>query len=144
MNAKSFLLGIFLIGNCILMSAQKPTSARDLYDWDAYSSKSTIKKDAISYQALQGVWVAHEGSTIGDTEDAWKSYNHPQILDIRGTKYKKYSAGNYYTFLINKNLLVLYTDAQPDSAYINLLTPTELTVSFRRGDEYVKNVYKKE
>ena len=82
------IIFVFLF-NLSLLKAQKASAARDTYEWNKYySEKSIVKKEAIDFRMLQGIWFAYEGHYFGDDERIWKDYNNPRILEIKGNLYR--------------------------------------------------------
>ena len=135
------LLILFLIKS-LSVSAQQRTPDRDKFDLKAFDASSTLAIDSINSRALQGNWIAYHGRHIGEYDIAW-STGKPKTLQIKGEKYRKTLAGPFYPFEIKKNLIIFYTDEQPDSAYINLITKIELTISFKSGSDFDQYEYKK-
>jgi len=142
-NRLLFLLAI-LSGQFILLSAQDRMPDREKYNWQDFNVSSTADKDSIDYKVIQGNWIAYQGSHIGDYEVAWTTDNKPKSLQIKGDKYRNTLAGDFYPFKLDKNLIIfLFKDNKVDSAYINLLTDKELTISYKRGIDYDQYRYKK-
>jgi hypothetical protein len=145
MKQKCILFILLLSGNFLLLNAQKPeTAARDLYDWKAYDSKgSTVKKEAIDFRMLQGVWYAYEGWYYGDEKKFWKDYNNPHVLEIRGNQIKDGLYGKSRTYTLQENLIRIQSENKLDSAYINLITTEKLTISFKRGEDFENYMFQR-
>ncbi len=139
-----FFLLVILYGQFVLLSAQDRVPDRENYNWQNFSTSSSVIKDSIDYNLLQGNWIAHQGSHIGDYKVDWTSDDTPKSLQIKGDMYRNTLGGDFYPVFLDKNLLIFHCkDSQVDSAYINLITAKELTISFKRGIDYDQYRYKK-
>lgn len=145
MKLKCVVTILLLSGNFFLTRGQGPASAaRDVYDWRAYdNSASTVKKDAIDFRMLQGVWAAYQGWYYGDDEKFWKDYNNPRKFEIRGNQMRTGSYGSFKIYKLKGNLISYETENKIDSAYINLITTNKLTISFKRGKDFEKYMFEK-
>ena len=143
MNKKYLIpLFVFLV-ICLKGNAQNRISARDKFDWKAFDAQSTIVPDSITYQSLQGNWIAYQGKHYSTYEIAWSTGNRPKTLQIKGRKYRKNLAGDFNPFVLKNNLIIFYNGNKADSAYINLITKTALTISFKTGPDFDQYEYKK-
>ena len=139
----TLIMLIFLVC-CGHSLAQKAAAARDVYHWDEFDEKaSSVKKNAIDFRMLQGTWFAYEGWYYGDDKKFWKDYNNPRVFLIKGNLYRGSAYGKAFTYKLSGNLLLLETEEKTDSAYINLLTDTKLTISFKRGEDYESYLFEK-
>ena len=140
-----FFLAIFL-SSMFELVAQDPSQIRDVYDWKTYDPNSSIPCDSISYRLLYGNWITNHFRTAGDsihysigvaiTERTWP-------LEIKGTRYRRTLAGDFYPFEINGNQLVFHSAVTLDTAYINRFTGEELIISFKVRNGYDRFFYKK-
>jgi len=144
MKKRFLILLVILSGQFFLLRAQDRIPDREKYDWQDYNESSMVIEDSIDYDLLQGNWIAYQGSHIGDYEVSWITSDKPKSLQLKGDKYRKTLSGDFYPYLINKNLIVFKSeDNKSDSAYINLITDKELTISFKRGIDFDQYRYKK-
>ena len=139
---------IFLIfilsGQFMVLSAQDRLPERDKYNWQDFSKSSSVEIDSIDYHMIQGNWIAYQGSHIGDYKVAWKTDAKPKSLQIIENKFRDTLTGDFYLFQLDKNLIIFNgKDDEVDSAYINLITDKELSISFKRGINYEQYRYKK-
>ena len=137
---------LILSGMMFVLKAQHhpEAAARDTYNWKAYDNAgSKVKKDAIDFRMIQGVWYAYEGWYFGDEEKFWKDYNHPRIFEIRGNQLRNGSYGLFRTYTMKENLITYQSENKIDSAYINLIADEKLTISFKRGTDYEKYMFQK-
>ncbi|MBN2395761.1 MAG: hypothetical protein JXC36_04770 [Candidatus Atribacteria bacterium] len=142
---KNILLLIVIVsGQFSLVNAQERIPDREKFSWKDFQDNSIVIKDSIDYDLLQGNWISYQGSHIGDYEVHWKTDDKPKTLQIKGDKYRKTLSGDFYPFIIEKNLIVFECeDNQIDSAYLNLITDKELMISFKRGIDFDQYQYKK-
>ncbi len=143
MKTKNTPLILFLLTYNLSINAQDRVTIRDKFNWKEYHANSTVDKDSINYNALQGNWIAYEGCSIGDYIVGWKTDNNPKIIQIKGDTYRKTLAGDFYSFRVDKNLIILETGNQPDSAFINLITDKELTITYKCNSDYEQYFYKR-
>ncbi len=145
MKITCFITILLLSGNLFLVSAQQnETAARDVYDWKTYDNKSSVvKKDAIDFRMLQGRWTAYESWHYGDIKKFWKDANQPSILEIRGNQYRSGSYGTFKTYKLTGHLLVFDPGSKADSAYINMINDSKLTISFKRGKDFEKYLFQR-
>ena len=138
------LLFVIVSGQFFLASAQERIPDREKFNWKEFQDNSIVIKDSIDYDLLQGNWISYQGSHIGDYEIGWKTSDKPKSLEIKGDKYRNTLSGDFYPFLIDKNLIVFQgEDNKIDSAYIKLITYKELILSFKRGVDFDQYKYKK-
>lgn len=119
-------------------------AARDTYNWQDFDSRaSTVKKDALNFHMIQGVWYAYEGWYYGDEEKFWKDYNNPRVFQVQGNRFRASAYGPFVTYRMYGNLLTYPRGETIDSAYINLITDTKLIISFKRGEDFEKFIFQK-
>ena len=117
---------------------------REKFNWQEFQDRSVVLKDSIRYDLLQGNWICYQGSHIGEHKIGWKTKDKPKSLEIKGDKYRNTLSGDFYPFLIDKNLIVFLDEYnRMDSACINLITDKELTISYKRGIDFEQYQYKK-
>jgi len=144
MKRKILLPIIILSGQFILLNAQTRIPARERFNWKDFNTSSSVDKDSIDYNVIQGNWIAFQGIHVGDHDIGWVTNDKPKSLQIKGDKYRKTLGGEFYPLQLDKNLIIFHCeDNQVDSAYINLVTEKELTISFKRGIDYDQYQYKK-
>jgi hypothetical protein len=144
MIKRLLLLTVILSGQFLLVNAQERIPAREKFNWKEFKDNSIVIKDSIDNNLLQGNWISYQGSHIGDYEIGWQTSDKPKSLEIKGDKYRKTLSGDFYPFLIDKNLIVFHCeDNKFDSAYINLITEKELIISFKSGLDFDQFKYKK-
>ena len=142
---KKLLIPIIIVsGQFLIVNAQERIPDRKKFNWKEFHDHSIVIKDSIDYKLLQGNWISYQGSHIGDYEIAWKTSDKPKSLEIKEDRYRNTLSGNFYPFIINRNL-ILFNDAdnKTDTAYINLITGNELIISFKRGYDFEQYIYKK-
>ena len=67
-----------------------------------------------------------------------------KYFQIKGDKYRTTVSGDFYPFCLDKNLIIFSdNDNRTDSAYINLITDGELTISIKKGEDFYQYEYKK-
>ena len=133
-----------LTGEFILVHAQERIPDREKYNWKEFQNNSSVVMDSINYDLLQGNWISYEGIHIGDYKIAWQSNSKSRSLQIKGDKYRNTLSGDFYPFMIDKNLILFQGEgSKKDSAYINLITDKELRLSIKRGIDFDQIHYKK-
>jgi hypothetical protein len=137
------LMTVLLSIQNLFLVAQERIKARDEFNWQEFSSSSSIDKDSIDYEKLQGNWISRETHHYSDNKIATKAKTGNAILEIKGDKYRKSINGRFNTFQIDKNMIVFNTDLNPDTAFINKITDKELIISFKSDINYTQYCYEK-
>jgi|WetSurMetagenome_2_1015567.scaffolds.fasta_scaffold751567_1 hypothetical protein len=125
-------------------NAQERIKARDKYLWDNFDTTSTVTKDSMHLSDLSGNWISTEFITYGDYEIGGRSQEgQVGTLEIKGDKWRNTLSGDFHTFLIYQNMIILNKDNCSDTAYINRITDKELMISYKNGEDFVQYHYRK-
>lgn len=139
------LLVILLTTSTTFTIAQDKPAARETFNWKTYHSASIIPEDSITPDKLFGNWI-EIGKTVvkGDYHIESKPVGPSKnAMEIKGNKYRKTLAGKFYSYEINGNQVIFQAEQNADTAYINILTPQEMKISFKQKEDYVQYHYKK-
>ena len=125
-------------------NGQKKPAARDTFNWKSYYSNSFVIADSINYENPKGNWIASGATTFADYVIGSSSIDkNSGIPEIKGNKYRDTFSGPFYTFYCNNNRIVFNRETCSDTAYINMISEKELTICFKRENNYLQYHYKK-
>jgi hypothetical protein len=144
------LISIFSIGlliSCSPKTAQRVGSTTPSVniniDWTAYDNNSTVKREEIKVEQLQGEWAAYKGIyKFGEHLNAMM-LEKPIIIDIKQQTYRRSKDSAFEQFQLIENLVIHKTTSKSDTGIINKLTATELTISWKNGSNYTRYMYEK-
>jgi hypothetical protein len=145
MKSKNVITIIIIFSISILTcNAQDRIKTRNKFIWDNFDSTSTVTKDSILQRNLQGNWIANKVFTYGDYQIGCQPQGgQVGTLEIKGDNWRNTLSGDFHTFQINQNMIIFETNNSSDTAYINRITQKELTISYRRGSDYIQYLYRK-
>ncbi|MDR6300657.1 hypothetical protein [Mesonia maritima] len=129
-------------------------------DWEKFDKSSTIAKDKIKAEDIEGLWKAYEGlyRFYGQKEEILygqkkqtervehinkTEHKEPVIIEVKGNTFRRNSKSDFEEFYIKDNMLISKKGEKHDIGIINKITPKILTISWKDGDNYTRYFYKK-
>jgi hypothetical protein len=115
---------------------------RDI-NWEEFEQTSTIKKNEIKFEDLQGLWNAYEGIyRFGEHVNAMK-LTQPFIIEVQNKTYRRNSKSEFKNFIIKDNIITSIDKEKVQIGIINKITETELVISWKDNANYTRYYYKK-
>ncbi len=112
-------------------------------NWEEFELTSTIKKNEIKFENLQGLWNAYEGIyRFGEHVNAMK-LTQPFIMDVKDATYRRNSKSEFKDFTIEDNIITMIDKEKVQIGIINKITETELVISWKDKENYTRYYYKK-
>ncbi|GGG26803.1 hypothetical protein [Pontibacter amylolyticus] len=149
MKTKKILV-VLLIG---VLSACSPKAAEKVgstttvenksIDWEVYETASSVQKDEINVELLQGEWSAYKGVyKFGEHLNAMK-LEKPFIIEVKDDTYRRNKNSDFAEFAVNQNIITQKKDSKTETGIINKLTENELTITWKDGENYTRYYYEK-
>lgn len=112
-------------------------------NWEEFEQTSTIQKNEIKFENLQGLWNAYEGIyRFGERVNAMK-LTQPIIIEVEKETYRRNSKSEFKNFTIKDNIITLIDKEKVQMGIINKITETELVISWKDNANYTRYYYKK-
>lgn len=146
-----FLISIFLLPLCKgaflqtlpanMTGNPEPMEKGTVMIWDSWSILSSVSLENLFPRTLRGKWTTDYINYTQDSLVYRMKLVTPIQVKFSRRKYKR--AGEIYRYSLEGNTLLSWTkkSAQKDTAFINQVTATELTVTWKNGDQYIREYY---
>jgi len=112
-------------------------------DWELYDPSSTIPKNEIQETNLQGLWKAYQGAfRFGDNMNTM-NLNQPFIIEFKNGTYRRNTTDKFHSFTLKDNTISCNDEDEKDLGFINQISSSVLTITWKIGSNYTRYYYKK-
>lgn len=144
-------MSVFLLAICKGAFSQKlpanmtgtpePMEIGTVMIWDSWSTLSSVSLESLFPRTLRGKWTT-----------GYINYNQEALLfrmklvtsmQVKFSRRKYKRAGETYRYSLEGNMLLSWTkkSAKKDTIFINQVTATELIITWKNGDHYIREYY---
>ena len=120
----------------------KPNDFKNI-NWELFDANSTITKSGISESNLQGLWKAYQGAFLFGDNVNTMTLSEPFIIEFKDSAYRRNLTDKFHSFIIKDNIITSVDKDEKDLGFINQITPSNLTISWKNGSNYTRYYYKK-
>jgi len=142
MKIISILLVLLLIG--CSPKRQSTEVGKEIY-WESYDPESIVSKSEISKSDLYGEWKAMEGAYLvfGEPSSRLMNLNKPKTIEFESKGMRKKLNAKFVDFTIEENQISRMNRTRLELGYINKLTESELTITWKNETNYIRYNYTK-
>lgn len=112
-------------------------------NWEEYDASSIILQNNISIENLRGTWKAHQGVFRFNNVFNQMNLTTPFVIQIKKDGIKRNKKDPFDKFTLQENRIFIVQKNSVDTGIVNKLTPTELTITWKKGLNYTRYFYKK-
>lgn len=112
-------------------------------NWEEYDTSSTILQNNISIENLKGTWKAHQGVFRFNNVFNQMNLTTPFVIQIKKDGIKRNKKDPFDKLTLQENRILIVQKNSIDTGIVNKLTPTELTITWKKGLNYTRYFYKK-
>lgn len=112
-------------------------------NWEEYDTSSTILHNNISIENLKGTWKAHQGVFRFNNVFNQMNLTTPFVIQIKKDGIKRNKKDPFDKLTLQENRILIVQKNSIDTGIVNKLTPTELTITWKKGLNYTRYFYKK-
>jgi hypothetical protein len=124
---------IALLGICLAFTIRKEQNNEKYLTM--YEPSSIVSKNKIKAKDLQGLWKAHEGFLAMGTSVRPMTLEKPLIIiEVKGDEYRRVATDSFMKFTLKGNMITQEYSGRIDTGYINKLTLTELSISWKQSE----------
>ena len=149
MKAKqlAFLLLIGALSSCSPKAGERVGSTIEVQnkqiDWEGYDAASTVEKDGITMDQLQGEWLAYKGVyRFGEHVNEMK-LDKPFMIEVKANSFRRNKNASFQEFQLAQNVLTQVKDSKTETGIINKLSKNELTITWKDEENYTRYYYQK-
>jgi hypothetical protein len=129
-------------------SASKAGAADNAFDvnkidWEIYDTNSSVGMTEIKNENLQGLWLAYKGAFRFEGHVNTMNLFKPLMVEFKDSTLRRTSTSDFQKFTIKNNIFVSRDNDKKDTGIINQITPTQLTITWKRNADYTRYFYKK-
>lgn len=140
------IISIFLVILLIGCSPKRQSTqvGKEIF-WESYDPESIVTKSEISKYDLYGEWKATEGAYLvfGQPSSMIMNLKEPKVIEFESKGMRKKLDAKFVDFTIEENQISRMNRTRLELGFINKLTESELTITWKNETNYIRYNYTK-